>query len=342
MNKRTKIIFVISLVVAVLLFYGLISQADRETKPAIEYKNEAYGFTISVSDEFNNRVKIIEEDQVVYFVSREIQAKQPDMIFGVTGRIEAFAKSHFSKEEVLEAGSSYGLKYLGENNRFYFGWAHASDLQVPPGDEELTKRFRALESDFAEIIKTFKTMDAPAPELKTNTGTYVGLADNNFFEVKISGVPDDKASRVFMISDEVRSKFESLNLQGDEEIKLQYIENEHGQNVVKDINKIIEYKKISAEEAKSIIDSEDDIIILDVRTAAEYKEGFIEGALNIPNETITTASEPELLPDKNVKILVYCRSGNRSQQASQKLIEMGYSQVYDFGGIQDWPYGTVK
>lgn len=340
MNRKTKIIFVISLVMAVLLFYGLISQSGHETKPAVEYKNESYGFTLSLSGEFNDSVKIIEENQVVYFVSKEIQEKQPDNIFGVTGRIEIFAKSEFSKEAMLESGDAYGLKYLGENNRYYFGWAHATDVQVPPGDKNLTERFRTLETEFAEMVKTFKTIDAPAPELKTDTGSYVGLADNNFFEVKISGVPDEKAYRVFMITDEVRGKFEGLNLQEGDQIKLQYIENEYGQNAVQEIDRIVAYKKISAEEAKEVIDSEDGVIILDVRTPEEYTEGYIKGAVNLPNEDIKD-TPPALLPDKNAKILVYCRSGNRSQEASQKLIDMGYSQVYDFGGIIDWPYEII-
>lgn len=103
---------------------------------------------------------------------------------------------------------------------------------------------------------------------------------------------------------------------------------------------VIEYKKITAKEAKARIDSGDDIIILDVRTAAEYESGHIRDAILIPNETITDTM-PALLPDLNAKILVYCRSGNRSAQAAKKLIAIGYTNVYDFGGIIDWPYGTV-
>ena len=79
---------------------------------------------------------------------------------------------------------------------------------------------------------------------------------------------------------------------------------------------------------------------MDVRTPEEYTEGYIKGAVNLPNEDIKD-TPPALLPDKNAKILVYCRSGNRSQEASQKLIDMGYSQVYDFGGIIDWPYEII-
>lgn len=102
-----------------------------------------------------------------------------------------------------------------------------------------------------------------------------------------------------------------------------------------------EYKKITAEEAKERMDKDDKVVILDVRTEEEYQEGHVPGAIVIPNETIS--SEPlEELPDMDQEILVYCRSGNRSGQAAKKLAEAGYTQVYDFGGIIDWPYDTEK
>ena len=103
---------------------------------------------------------------------------------------------------------------------------------------------------------------------------------------------------------------------------------------------VIEYKRIAAEEAKARIDSGNDIIILDVRTEEEYNSGHIPNAILIPNETITDKM-PDLLPDLDAEILVYCRSGNRSAQAAKKLIAIGYTNVYDFGGIIDWPYDTV-
>jgi rhodanese-related sulfurtransferase len=100
------------------------------------------------------------------------------------------------------------------------------------------------------------------------------------------------------------------------------------------------YHKISAEKAKSMMD-EGNVILIDVRTSSEYDEGHIEGALLLPNENIGT-TQPSLLPDKDAVILVYCRSGNRSKQASDKLVAMGYTKVYDFGGIIDWPYDIVN
>ena len=102
----------------------------------------------------------------------------------------------------------------------------------------------------------------------------------------------------------------------------------------------VEYKKISAADAKTRMDSGDTIIILDVRTQEEYDAGHIQGAILVPNETISD-KQPALLPDLNAEILVYCRSGNRSAQATKKLIAIGYTNVADFGGIIDWPYDVV-
>lgn len=96
------------------------------------------------------------------------------------------------------------------------------------------------------------------------------------------------------------------------------------------------YQQITVQEAKKIMDEEAGICILDVRTQEEYGSGHIKGAICLPNEGIL--GEPEELPDKKQKILVYCRSGNRSKQAARKLADMGYENVLEFGGIMDWPY----
>ena len=96
------------------------------------------------------------------------------------------------------------------------------------------------------------------------------------------------------------------------------------------------YEQISPQEAKERMDKEADVIILDVRTQEEYDSGHIKNAVCLPNEDIL--SEPDILPDKGQQILVYCRSGNRSRQAAQKLADMGYENVLEFGGILDWPY----
>ena len=101
------------------------------------------------------------------------------------------------------------------------------------------------------------------------------------------------------------------------------------------------YRQITMEEAITMMEEESGYIILDVRTAQEYSEKHIPGAINIPNEAIGTEDIPEL-PDKEQLILVYCRSGNRSKQASEKLVKLGYTNIVEFGGINDWTGETVS
>lgn len=101
------------------------------------------------------------------------------------------------------------------------------------------------------------------------------------------------------------------------------------------------YQQVNAETAKKLMDTEDDYVILDARTQAEYDEGHIPGAILIPHDTVATAAE-DALPDKDQLILVYCRSGNRSKQASQTLVDLGYTNVVEFGGINSWPYEVEK
>ena len=101
------------------------------------------------------------------------------------------------------------------------------------------------------------------------------------------------------------------------------------------------YKQITQEEAKETMAKDDGHIIVDVRRQDEYDEGHIPGALLIPNESITD-KQPDELPDLNQIILVYCRSGRRSKEASQKLADMGYTNVYEFGGINTWTGEVVK
>ena len=101
------------------------------------------------------------------------------------------------------------------------------------------------------------------------------------------------------------------------------------------------YMNITAEEAKEIMDSEEGYIILDVRTREEYDEGHIPGAILIPNTAIEAKAE-DVLTDKNQLILVYCRSGRRSKIAAEALVELGYTNIKEFGGIIDWPYEVEK
>ena len=100
------------------------------------------------------------------------------------------------------------------------------------------------------------------------------------------------------------------------------------------------YKKLSAPEAKAFMDGGEPYILIDVRTAQEFQESHIQGAILIPSTEIQKRAVSEL-PDTDALILVYCRSGRRSSTAVKELIPLGYSRVYDIGGIVAWPYGTV-
>lgn len=105
--------------------------------------------------------------------------------------------------------------------------------------------------------------------------------------------------------------------------------------------KVSTYEQITAEQAKAIMDTEKDYVIIDARTEEEFAEGHIEGAVLIPEYEVADRAEKEL-PDKEQLILVYCRSGRRSKIASKELVKLGYTNVKEFGGIIDWPYETVK
>ena len=100
------------------------------------------------------------------------------------------------------------------------------------------------------------------------------------------------------------------------------------------------YTQISTAQAVELMQTEKDYIILDVRTVEEYNAGHIPNAICIPNESITDKEPPEL-PDKDQLILVYCRSGRRSKEASQKLADLGYTKITEFGSIIDWTGETV-
>ncbi len=103
----------------------------------------------------------------------------------------------------------------------------------------------------------------------------------------------------------------------------------------------LKYKQINQEEAQEMMAKDDGHIIVDVRRQDEYDAGHIPGAILIPNESIEK-DRPKELPDLDQIILIYCRSGRRSKEASEKLANMGYTNIYEFGGIITWPGETVK
>ena len=108
-----------------------------------------------------------------------------------------------------------------------------------------------------------------------------------------------------------------------------------GKDTEKDQGEV--YMNITAEEAKEIMDTQEGYVILDVREQDEYDAGHIPGAILIPYTQIAEKAE-EVLTEKDQLILVYCRSGRRSKIAAEALVELGYTNIKEFGGIIDWPY----
>jgi rhodanese-related sulfurtransferase len=100
-------------------------------------------------------------------------------------------------------------------------------------------------------------------------------------------------------------------------------------------------RRIKQSQARAWMERYPEAIILDVRSASEFASGHIRGAILLPVDEIEAQAD-EMLTDKDALILIYCRSGNRSQTATMQLMHMGYTRVYDFGGIIDWPYGVIQ
>ena len=112
-----------------------------------------------------------------------------------------------------------------------------------------------------------------------------------------------------------------------------------GCSVEKGEKDVADYEMITAQQAKEIMDTQEGYVILDTRTEEEYETGHIPGAIVISHEQIKERAE-QVLTDKDQLILVYCRSGRRSKLAAQDLVDLGYTNVKEFGGIIDWPYET--
>ena len=113
------------------------------------------------------------------------------------------------------------------------------------------------------------------------------------------------------------------------------------ENSAENTTALITYEQISQDEAKRIMDTEERYVIVDARTEEEFREGHIEGAILIPEYEIAERAETEI-PEKDTLILVYCRSGRRSKIASDALVQLGYTNVKEFGGIIDWQHEIVK
>lgn len=101
------------------------------------------------------------------------------------------------------------------------------------------------------------------------------------------------------------------------------------------------YEQINAETAKTMMDEHPEIVVLDVREPDEFENGHIPGAVLLPLGSVSAEAAAEVIPELDTTVLVYCRSGNRSKQASAALAELGYTAIYEFGGINDWPYDVT-
>ena len=112
---------------------------------------------------------------------------------------------------------------------------------------------------------------------------------------------------------------------------------ENGSNLSAEVT----YQQITQEAAKKMMDTQK-VVILDVREQHEYDSGHISGAVLLPVGAITEGTAVEVIGDLDTVVLVYCRSGNRSKTASQVLVDLGYTSVYEFGSINDWPYEIEK
>ena len=113
-----------------------------------------------------------------------------------------------------------------------------------------------------------------------------------------------------------------------------------GEEPTQEESVVVTFQQISQEEARTIMATNEEAVILDVRTQEEYDSGHIVGAVLLPVDEITEETAQAVIPAQDTQVLVYCRSGNRSVTASKKLAQLGYTEVYEFGGINTWPYET--
>jgi hypothetical protein len=165
-----------------------------KSNPDILYENNNFGFTLLIPKDFLDVVEINEGSDCIFFVDKEIQAMLPEYIFGVVGRIEVYDKREFSKDVLQTHAEIYGLRYLGENEKYYFGYAHATDVQVPPdAAQDLWDKYRTEEDQFDEIIKTFQitvpavtTTNAPVETLRTQIETSQQFVQDQGYTIMVN------------------------------------------------------------------------------------------------------------------------------------------------------------
>jgi len=151
-----RVLLIIVIACAVLL----CACSAKESSDVI-YSNDRYGFSINLPGDFAAKVDVRESGNCIYFVDKKVQAVHPEHPFGVVGRIEVYDKKEFSLENLRELEGIYGFRFLDESSGYYFGWAHATDVQFPPGASDKTiEDYRALEKEFNMIIDSFTLNEA--------------------------------------------------------------------------------------------------------------------------------------------------------------------------------------
>lgn len=159
-KKSITIIFMsMMLLVAIVSCAVLMGACSGKANKDVLYENEKYGFSLNLLGDFAAEIEIKEDGNIIYFVNKEIQAANPDQISGVVGRIEVYDKNESAKATMKQANEMYSLKYVGESDKYYFGRAHATDVQFAyETPKQLKEKYKAQEATFDEIIKSFEIM----------------------------------------------------------------------------------------------------------------------------------------------------------------------------------------
>ncbi len=143
-QKKSRVFLSIMFLTTVIVCASLLGACNSKPNQDVVYENDKYGFSLNLPGDFAQKVDIKEDGSLIYFVDKEVQAKHPEQVFGVVGRIETYDKKEFSRENLKELEDMYSLRYLKESGSYHFGWAHATDVQVPADASEKTiQDFRA-------------------------------------------------------------------------------------------------------------------------------------------------------------------------------------------------------
>lgn len=200
-----------------------------------------------------------------------------------------------------------------------------------------------MKKTFMTLFTTLLLLTGCGQKNITFTATVDSVHDNSIMVTTTDDVSFDKASVGFDKKLEIPSNLmvgQTVEIEALPEIRESYpVQITAVKISLKEDSKKAEYKKITPKEALEMMG--EGVIILDVRTQTEFDEGHIPNAILLPDAEITQRAE-EVLPDRDQTTLVYCRSGRRSALAAKALIQLGYTNVYDFGGILDWPGEVVK